>query len=152
MKSPKLRIVFVEEDAQDIDEVKSILEVTKYFDIIVRENYGAVSDEDLVEADLFILDVYTEESDVPFYKFVQRLHKYGRPFIAYTNKSEHSRVEVDPNLRPPLRRFVLQNGGLGMVAKQPTRNDEARISRSDLGYDLGDRIMSFYWSWRQVPR
>ncbi len=146
-KVPKMTIVFVEDMQETIDPVITTLETSKYFEVVLYNDYDLVPESRMKTNDLFVLDVLTKDGDEPFTQFIRSLRLCERPFIAFTSMNEHGKL---PSMagEPQLRRTVFEYGGLGMVSKYATAGQERTVSKPDLQMDLIERIMNFYWTWR----
>ena len=142
-----MRVIFVEDRRRDVDKVVTVLETTRFFEVEVLADYSEVDDKCLADAELFVLDILIAGSDGEFAKFIRKLRKVKKPFIAFTTNSEHTRLKsVSGDPPPPLREIVLEHGGLGMLSKRRRHDESKEKSTADIQLDLAEKILQFYWS------
>lgn len=147
MKTALFAITIVEDRPEEVEDIITILKTTKYFRIDTVSSYRHVMEDRIQQSDLFILDVWTRESDRDFCEFIPRLRMAEKPFIAFTRLHDRSQSTELPG-RPKLRQLVFESGGLCMLSKLPDPGDLSRVSRQDLQMDLVERVMQHYWSTR----
>lgn len=144
----KMSITFVEDDRREIAQVVATLDTSHYFDIHEFADYSALTEDVIRNTSLFVLDVLTGGGDKAFCQFIGVLRRREKAFLAFTRITEHGRLKSFPG-QPELRQAVFEHGGLGVVSKVVPAGDETRVRRRDLQLELIERIMEFYWAWRE---
>lgn len=144
-----MSVCFVEDNRRHVTEVVSILNASLMFSTQVLSNYEAIDAEVINGTDLFVLDVQVDDSDEGFGRFVNVLREKGKPFMAFTIKSEKGRLMYSSSDRQ-LRDIVFAAGGLGVISKNPPPGEQADTTDEDLRFDLLERIMWFYWVWKKA--
>jgi CheY-like chemotaxis protein len=162
-----MTVLIIEDDEDDIRDVKKLLERSGFFDVRCYQDYTAVGPAGaggklptaLEEVDLCILDIYMqaeEDGDAAtpepystsdFRGFVEMFR--GRvPFIVftamrpeYTMKIRRTRFATET-----VARFVYRHGGIGIIHKTRDVDPNKHPNKFECENQLLERVLTYYWS------
>jgi hypothetical protein len=141
----KMRVMFVEDDAPDIRQVKKLLRTTDLIQVDQVGDYTPLTDTTVANTDLFVLDVLIGRDPRQFVDFVYSI-AWKKPFIAFTRVLPKGPIDTRGG-KEQLREFVYANGAMGLVCKSAQDQlDPERHWHMDMQYELVERILTFYWS------
>jgi CheY-like chemotaxis protein len=155
MNEGMFRVLIVDDEFNDIVDVKRMLEATGRISVTHSPTYAAFDGErdDVLAAvaqyDVLVLDVFMQEDNVePFRQFVE-LIKGEKPFLAYTRLRTIDDIELGRGTYEELRSWIIERCGLGLVTKQGAEfRAPDHDARRDREYNVAERVIECYWAWR----
>lgn len=155
METEQFRVAIVDDEREDVSEIIGLLQSVRGISVehfFGYDEFGREADEIVKAAskfDLLVLDVYMRENDSSeFLSFASQIRGI-KPFVAYTRLRKGDDVMVGLHQFEELQKLVLERGGVGLVTKvRYTSRGPEHDAQRDREYDVAERVLNFYWTWR----